>query len=229
MEPEKHLRKVRSFVHRESRMTARQKRAMDELWPVFGITPADTALDLKAIFGRDAPRNLEIGLGMGDALLAMAQRYPEQDFVGIDVHRPGVGHALDVGRTLGLTNIRMVITDAVEVLKRSIADASFDAIYIFFPDPWPKTRHHKRRLISPEFVDLLSHKLKPGGVVHLATDWEAYAVWMMEHFSASPAFENVSGVGMFAPRCEDRALTKFEARGQRLGHGVWDLAFSRRP
>lgn len=228
MEPEKHLRKVRSFVHRESRMTPRQKRAMDELWPAFGITLSSEAIDLPVIFGRDAVRSLEIGLGMGDALLAMAQRYPDRDFVGIDVHRPGVGNALDVGRSLGLSNVRMIVADAVEALKHNIADASFDAVYIFFPDPWPKTRHHKRRLISPEFVDLLSRKLKPGGAIHLATDWEAYAVWMMEVLSASAAFENLSGIGAFAPRCEDRALTKFEARGQRLGHGVWDLAFVRR-
>lgn len=228
MEPEKHMRKVRSFVHRESRMTARQKRAVDELWPSFGITLSEATLDLTTIFGRDAPRSLEIGLGMGDALLAMAQRYPERDFVGVDVHRPGVGNTLDLGRNLGLTNVRAVVADAVELLKHNVADASFDAVYIFFPDPWPKTRHHKRRLISPAFVELLGGKLKPGGVVQLATDWEAYALWMMDVLSASPAFENLSGVGNFAPRCEDRALTKFEARGQRLGHGVWDLAFSRR-
>ena len=228
MEPEKHMRKVRSFVHRESRMTARQKRAVDELWPSFGITLSDATLDLTTIFGRDVPRSLEIGLGMGDALLAMAQRYPERDFVGVDVHRPGVGNTLDLGRNLGLTNVRAVVADAVELLKHNVADASFDTVYIFFPDPWPKTRHHKRRLISPAFVELLSSKLKPGGVVQLATDWEAYALWMMDVLSASPAFENLSGVGNFAPRCEDRALTKFEARGQRLGHGVWDLAFSRR-
>jgi tRNA (guanine-N7-)-methyltransferase len=221
-------RRVRSFVRREGRMTAAQRRALEELWPRYGIAPGEESLDLDAVFARRAPRYLEIGFGMGDALAAMAERHPERDYLGIEVHQPGVGALLRALDARGLHNVRVIATDAVEVLQRRVPDSSLDGVYIFFPDPWPKKRHHKRRLVQPPFSALLARKLRAGGQVHLATDWEDYARQMLEVLEATPGLANAAGAGAFAPRPGERPVTKFERRGERLGHQVWDLIFERR-
>lgn len=179
------------------------------------------------MFGRDAPRVLEIGFGMGQSLVAMAAAAPATDFIGIEVHRPGVGKLLHSMAEQGVENIRIYCHDAVEVLRDCIPPASLDTIQIFFPDPWHKKRHHKRRLIQPAFAERLAAHLKPGGILHLATDWENYAEQMLEVLSATPGLENTAGAGDYSPRPESRPLTKFEARGERLGHGVRDLLFRR--
>ncbi|MDX1251591.1 MAG: tRNA (guanosine(46)-N7)-methyltransferase TrmB [Gammaproteobacteria bacterium] len=221
------LRTIRSFVRREGRMTDAQRHALEALWEKYGVTAGAGRLDLDALFGRTAPRHLEIGFGMGDALCAMAQAYPEHDYLGIEVHRPGVGSFMQKARALELSNVRMICADAVEVLGQMIPDGALDAVYLFFPDPWPKRRHHKRRILTPAFAALVARKLKPGGRFHMATDWEDYARQMMEVMSAMPGFTNAAGSGQFSPRPEYRPLTKFERRGQRLGHGIWDLVFAR--
>ncbi len=228
MSNDKNLRRrIRSFVKREGRLTRAQQRALDELLPRYGIQLAQGELDLDALFGRHAPRVLEIGFGNGAALAEMAARHPETDYLGIEVHRPGVGQLLQRIEQAGLGNVRVSNDDAVEVLAQQISDASLDAVYLFFPDPWHKKRHHKRRIVQPEFAALVWRKLKPGGVFHLATDWQDYADHMLAVMEAAAGFENVSGVGRFTPRPAYRPLTKFEQRGQRLGHGVWDLLYRR--
>lgn len=221
------LRTIRSFVRREGRMTPGQKGAMDRLWPQFGIEQGDQPLDLVAEFRRDAPRVLEIGFGNGLSLAEMATNAPEQDYLGIEVHRPGVGTLLQAIEERGLTNVRVMCADAVEILKQQIPDGSLDRVQLFFPDPWHKKRHNKRRIVQPAFVELLKTKLKPGGIFHMATDWEPYAEHMMEVMSEALGYENCSGEGNYAERPEYRPLTKFEQRGHRLGHGVWDLLFER--
>ena len=221
------LRTVRSFVRRQGRVTAAQERALEELWPRFGIEADGTPLDLDAVFGRHAPRVLEIGFGNGDTLAAMAAASPETDFLGIEVHRPGVGRLLHHVGQQGLTNVRVMCADAVEVLEKQIPDGALDAVHLYFPDPWHKTRHHKRRLVQPPFVERIRHKLKPGGHFHLATDWDDYARQMLAVLSAAAGFRNLSPSGDFVPRPSYRPLTKFEQRGARLGHGVWDLLFER--
>jgi tRNA (guanine-N7-)-methyltransferase len=226
---EQQHRSIRSFVRREGRLTRGQQRALAVLWPQFGIDRGDSLLDLEALFGRAAPKVLEIGFGMGTSLAAMAAARPEWDFVGIEVHRPGVGTLLRQVEAQGLRNVRVICDDAVEVLKQRIPDASLDRVLLFFPDPWHKKRHHKRRIVQPDFVALVAIKLKPGGVFHLATDWEDYAEHMLAVVGASPAFRNLAGAGCYAPRSAERPLTKFEQRGRRLGHGVWDLLFERAP
>jgi len=224
METPKHPRIVRSFVRREGRLTQGQQRALDEYMPRFGLQPAGR-LDLGQAFGRDAPCHLEIGFGNGASLLAMAQAHPENDYLGIEVHRPGVGNLLLQVEKLGLTNIRVMCMDAVEVVRDHLADACLDAVYIFFPDPWHKTRHRKRRLVQPEFVALLRQRLKPGGLLHMATDWEDYARHMLAVMQQAEGFTNLAADGRYCERPAYRLLTKFEQRGLRLGHGVWDLLF----
>jgi tRNA (guanine-N7-)-methyltransferase len=220
-------RRVRSFVRRGGRVTTAQARALEELWPQFGIEYTPDALDLDSVFGRQAPRVLEIGFGSGDALLALATAHPEQDFVGIEVHEPGVGRVLLRARESALTNLRVIRHDAVEVLERQIPAGSLDEILVFFPDPWPKKRHHKRRLIQPAFAELLATRLRPGAVLRLATDWEHYALQMLDVLGQCDGLENCNAVGGFAARPASRPLTRFERRGQRLGHSVWDLEFRR--
>jgi tRNA (guanine-N7-)-methyltransferase len=224
----KPARPIRSFVMRAGRTTQAQTRALDELWPRYGVEFSTAALDLDALFGRRAPRLLEIGFGAGEALLHFAQSHPEFDCIGIEVHPPGVGHLMLGLQDAGLSNVRVLAHDAVEVLAQALPAKSLDAIHIFFPDPWPKTRHHKRRLIQPEFAALLERVLASAGEVRLATDWEHYALQMREVFEALSSFENVNGANNFAPRATVRPLTRFERRGQRLGHGVWDLHYRRR-
>ncbi len=221
------LRKVRSFMRREGRLTEGQERALAEFWPRFGIAPGSEMLDLDAVFERRAPRIIEIGFGMGESLAAMAARHPENDYLGIDVYRPGVGSLLrQVGENES-TNVRVISEDAVIVLAQMIPDSSLDRLQLFFPDPWHKRRHHKRRIVQLEFAALVRQKLKPGGVFHMATDWEAYAQHMMAVMIASQGYQNCAGQGQYAERPESRPLTKFEQRGHRLGHGVWDLLFER--
>lgn len=219
-------RAVRSFVIRGGRATVAQERALDELWPRFGLEFDSSGIDLNQTFGRAAPRMLEIGFGAGEALLYFAQRHPEIDCLGIEVHKPGVGHLMLGAETAGLQNVRVICHDAVEVLQQQLAPGSVELIHIFFPDPWPKKRHHKRRLIQPAFVELLARVLAIGGKLRLATDWEHYAMQMREVIDASASFVNESGTG-FVARNEERPLTRFERRGHRLGHGVWDLSYRR--
>ena len=221
------LRRIRSFVKREGRLTIGQERALTELFPVYGLKIQDTPIDLDAVFQRSAPRILEIGFGNGVSLSEMAANNPEQDYIGIEVHSPGVGNLLQQIEMLELKNLRVMNDDAVEVLKQSIPDISLDAVYLFFADPWHKKRHHKRRIVQNEFVQLLRKKLKVGGLFHMATDWEHYAKHMMKVMNASEGFENTAGKDHYLPRPDYRPLTKFEQRGQRLGHGVWDLIFKK--
>lgn len=219
-------RHIRSFVRREGRMTKAQRSALERLGGRYVITPHGE-IDLDALFGRRVPRVLEIGFGMGDALATMAQAQPECDYLGIEVHRPGVGSLLLKLEKHAVGNVRVICADAVEMLQQHLPDASLDAAHLFFPDPWPKQRHHKRRLVQPLFVELVRRKLKPGGRFHLATDWEDYAKRMLAMMEAAPGYRNNAGPGKFSPRASQRPLTKFEQRGQRLGHEVWDLLFIR--
>lgn len=221
------MRRIRSFVLRTGRMTEGQKRSYDLHWPSKGLELEKGAIDLDEVFGRRAPTVLEIGFGMGDSLATMAAAAPEKNFIGVEVHSPGVGRLMHLIDESAIENLRAYCDDAVEVLERCIADESLSRVQVYFPDPWHKKRHHKRRLIQPEFVQLLRKKLQPGGVIHLATDWENYAEHMMEVMSAAPGFTNCEGEGQFAPRPDYRPVTKFERRGERLGHGVWDLLFEK--
>lgn len=221
-------RPIRSFVRREGRLTKGQQRALNELWDSFGIHNKSSLLDLDKVFGRSATKVLEIGFGNGCSLAQMAAAHPENDYLGVEVHHPGVGALLLLVQEQQLSNVRVVCDDAVEVLKQRIADASLDRVQLFFPDPWHKRRHHKRRIIQADFVALIARKLKPGGIFHLATDWKNYALHMAKVMKTSPDFENTVTDGDFVPRPDYRPLTKFELRGQRLGHGVWDLIFKRR-
>lgn len=221
------MRRIRSFVLRTGRMTEGQKRAYDLHWPSKGLELKNGAIVLPEVFGRDAPVVLEIGFGMGDSLAQMAAAEPDKDFIGVEVHSPGVGRLMHLIDESGIENLRAYCDDAVEVLEQCIADNSLSRVQIYFPDPWHKKRHHKRRLVQPEFVQLLRRKLKPGGVIHLATDWENYAEHMMLVMSGAEGFRNTQGEGVFAPRPDFRPVTKFEKRGERLGHGVWDLLFEK--
>ena len=220
-------RRIRSFVLRPGRMTAAQRKALEEYWPRYGLEPGKGHLDPLAEFGRTGPLIMEIGFGMGTSLLAMAEASPETNFLGVEVHRPGVGKLLHDMAEQGIDNIRVYCHDAVEVLSHCIKPSSLDGVQIYFPDPWHKKRHHKRRLIQEEFVALLCDRLVPGGFLHLATDWENYAEQMMTVLSAETGLINRAGPGCFSPRPPWRPETKFERRGHRLGHGVWDLLFER--
>lgn len=221
-------RRIRSFVLRTGRMTTGQQRALDELWPRFGVQFNDSPLDLDQLFARHAPRMIEIGFGTGEALAQFAQAHPEMDCLGIEVHRPGVGHLLLQLQTHQLNNVRISCHDAVEVLNQQIPASSIDAIHIFFPDPWHKTRHHKRRLIQTAFANVMARILKPGGALRLATDWQDYANHMRAVLDVHSEFNNVANVTGFVSRPDDRPLTRFERRGHRLGHGVWDMVYVRR-
>ena len=219
-------RPIRSYVLRQGRVSNAQRRAHETLLPRFGIPFTPRLIDLRAIFGRDAPRILEIGFGMGETTAQIAAAHPGNDYLALEVHTPGVGSLLKLIDERGLTNVRIVQHDAVEVLERMIAPESFDGAHVFFPDPWPKKRHHKRRLVQAEFVTLLTTRLKRGGYIHVATDWEEYAQQILEVLSAEPLLENTADG--FAPRPDYRPLTKFEQRGLKLGHGVWDVVFRRK-
>ena len=218
-------RTIKSFVLRTGRVSHRQQQALDQ-WLADYVSPAPDALwDLRAMFGREAETILEIGFGMGSSLLTMAKQQPELNFLGIEVHLAGIGSLVADLHDEAIHNVRVAPFDAVAVLNQSIADNSLAGVQIFFPDPWPKKRHHKRRLIQPAFIDQLVQKIKPGGFIHCATDWEAYAQHMLEVLSAAPALKNQVTDGGFSTRPDTRPVTKFEQRGQRLGHGVWDLIY----
>ncbi len=219
-------RPVRSFVLRQGRMTDAQARFLARKLPEVGIPYGHAPIDFAAAFGRQAPVILEIGFGMGDTTAQIAQAMPDADFVGIEVHGPGVGNLCKLIDADDIPNLRLIQHDAVEVLQDMVAPASLDGVHVFFPDPWPKKRHHKRRLIQPPLVALLVDRLKPGGYLHCATDWEEYANQMLEVLRAEPGLENT--FADYAPRPDYRPLTRFEQRGMRLGHGVWDLIFRRR-
>ncbi|MCL9651072.1 tRNA (guanosine(46)-N7)-methyltransferase TrmB [Pantoea agglomerans] len=221
------LRRIRSFVRRQGRLTKGQQQALDTLWPVMGVEYQPEPVDLPALFGREAPVTLEIGFGMGASLVTMAQNTPHQNFLGIEVHAPGVGACLAAAKEADVQNLRVMCHDAVEVLEKMIPDNSLRMVQLFFPDPWHKARHNKRRIVQVPFAELVMCKLKLGGVFHMATDWEAYAEHMLEVMNSIDGYRNQSEQQNYVPRPETRPLTKFEQRGQRLGHGVWDLMFER--
>jgi len=221
-------RSIRSFVVRAGRMTTGQEKAHEEFWPQYGLPYVPQPLDLDALFGRQAPRVVEIGFGNGDHLAQMAAARPDVDCLGIEVHPPGVGHLLQLVETGGLTNVRVSNHDAVEVLENQIPPASLDEVFILFPDPWHKKRHHKRRIVQDGFLDLIATRLKPGGVLRLATDWVPYAEHMLECLARNAHYENLSPSGDYVARDAARVPTRFERRGERLGHETRDLAFIRR-
>ncbi len=220
-------RPVRSYVLRGGRLTPGQRRALDSLWSRFGLD-AHTRLDWGAVFGRQAPRLAEVGFGDGQALLALAEAHPERDYIGIDVHPPGVGRLLAGLQARQLRNVRVFRADAVAVFEQCIPDDTLEGICVWFPDPWPKKRHHKRRLIQPSFVSLVSPKLVSGGRLHLATDWMDYAQQMLKVLEAQEDLVNLAGPRGFSPECGERPMTRFAQRGERLGHSVWDLIFEKR-
>lgn len=224
--PVEHPRSIRSFVRRQGRLTSSQQKALEQYWPVYGVEYTDSPLDLIELFGRDAPRTLEIGFGNGDSLWQQAQSNPNRDFFGIEVHRPGIGHLLIAIQDHNLGNIRISDHDAVEVMGQQLPPNSFDTVQLFFPDPWPKKRHHKRRIVQPDFVELVHRLLQPGGLFHIATDWQPYTEHVNEVMAANRNFEG-QGVNNVVPRPESRPTTKFEKRGRKLGHGVWDMCFVR--
>lgn len=217
---------IRSFVLRQGRVSSAQLRYHEEMMGKIGVPYVAERTDLDTVFGRNAPKILEIGFGMGETSAAIAAAHPENDYLGIEVHTPGVGSLCKLIAETGITNQRIIQHDAVEVLHDMIAPASLSGVHIFFPDPWPKKRHHKRRLIQPALIALLASRLKSGGYIHCATDWEEYAQQILEVLSAEPLLENTAEG--FAPRPDYRPLTKFEQRGLRLGHGVWDTVFRRK-
>jgi tRNA (guanine-N7-)-methyltransferase len=225
-QPDLKNRHIRSYVLRQGRVSVAQQRAVDTLLPRFGIHYAARPLDLAHAFGRNAPKILEIGFGMGESTATIAQSHPENDYLALEVHTPGVGNLLKLIAAQHLTNIRIVQHDAVEVLRDMIGANTLDGAHIFFPDPWHKARHNKRRLIQAPFIAQLVQKLKPGGYIHVATDWQDYAEQVLAVLSAEPLLENTAED--YAPRPAYRPLTKFEQRGLRLGHGVWDLVFRRK-
>ena len=224
-----HIRRIKSYVLREGRLTTGQERAIKELWPVWGVEYQEALINPAVLFNRDnAPLTVEIGFGMGKSLVEMAGNAPERNFIGIEVHTPGIGACLADIRDHEITNLLIVHHDAVEVFNNMIPDGSVDTLQLYFPDPWHKARHHKRRIVKQEFLDMVIPKLKQGGVIHMATDWENYAEQMLEVLSGDARLENMSADGTYVPRPDFRPLTKFELRGQRLGHGVWDLMFRKK-
>lgn len=218
-------REIKSFVLRQGKITPGQERALQELLPIYGVEYQDSLVDLNQIFARDNPKIVEIGFGMGNATWQIAKNNLDNDYLGIEVHLPGVGALLMQIRDNDVTNLRVIRHDAVEVLGNMIADNSLNGLHIYFPDPWHKKRHNKRRIIQESFVKLLSQKLKPGAYIHLATDWEDYALWMLNILQQELSLVNQSTTNDFVPRPDFRPLTKFENRGLKLGHGVWDLIF----
>ncbi len=223
----KYIRKVRSFVKREGRLTNGQAKALEQYWNVMGLSHSDGLINPQALFNNTNPIVLEIGFGMGKSLVEMAKNAPELNFIGIEVHRPGVGACISLAQEEGVSNLKVYEHDAIEVLADCIPDTCLSKVQLFFPDPWHKKKHHKRRIVQPEFVETIRQKLNVNGVFHMATDWENYAECMLEDMSTAPGYNNLSETNDYVPRPDSRPLTKFENRGQRLGHGVWDIQFQR--
>jgi len=224
----KPLRSIRSFVRREGRITPAQQRALKDLWPRYGIETSEVPLDFTVIFGRRAPVVLEIGFGNGDALAAEATAHPENNYIGIEVHRPGIGNLLHKLESLELKNARVMLADAKEILTAQIPEASLSGVHLFFPDPWPKQRHHKRRLVQPDFAALVLRKLVSGGYFHLATDWKDYADYMVSVLARTSGLVEVSELDEFRTMVASRGQTRFERRGRKLGNQIWDLIFQRK-
>lgn len=220
-------RTIRSFVVRSGRTTEGQRKAMEKNWPRFGIEYTGALIDWESSFSRRAPLWIEIGYGNGAQTAHLAKIHPQINFLGIEIHLPGVGHLLKLADDDQLDNLKLIRHDAVEVLSECVEDSSVDQIMLFFPDPWPKKKHHKRRIVQPDFINLVANKLKPAGRFHLATDWEPYAEWMLESISMHPQLRNTSTSGHFIVPPDYRLLTKFENRGIKKGHGVWDLMFEK--
>ena len=217
---------IRSFVLRQGRITSGQERALAEHWPRYGLeVDENLRVDAASLFGDARELILEIGFGNGESFVQMAEDAPQQGFVGIEVHRPGVGHALVLAAAAGIDNLRVIRHDAVAIIRDHVPDGALSRVQIYFPDPWPKARHHKRRIVQRAFTDLIWRKLRAGGEIHCATDWENYAEWMRDVFAGDPKWQNLGGADGFAPRPDWRPQTKFEQRGERLGHGVWDLRY----
>ncbi len=227
MKPEYIKKPIRSFVIRAGRMTDGQKNAFDQWWPQYGLSLFDGVIDPIEVFQKEAPTVLEVGFGMGDSLHTMTEAAPDTNFIGIEVHPPGVGRLISCAGKRGVDNLKVYMADAIDVLNECIPDESLDRFQLFFPDPWHKKKHHKRRILQPEFADLIRSKLKPGGTFHMATDWEEYAEYAMEVMCNAEGYENAADEYQFAHRPDYRPGTKFEARGERLGHGIWDIVFSK--
>ena len=223
-----HIRTIKSFIKREGRLTPGQLRALETLWPKFGIDFYEQEIDLETIFGRTAETVLEIGFGNGDSLWKMAQADADRNYIGIEVHRPGVGHLLQLIEQSGIENLRIISHDAVDVINHQIANNSLYKTQLFFPDPWHKKKHHKRRIVQDEFVNMLAQKINSNGIFHLATDWEHYAEHMIEVMNRNQNFINLSDDSTFVPKPDYRPTTKFEIRGQKLGHGVWDMLYKKK-
>ena len=228
IKPEFKPKSIRSFVIRAGRITASQKAAFDTWWPDYGLSLYQGLIHPADVFGRDAPLVLEIGFGMGDSLLEMAKNEPEKNFIGIEVHPPGVGKLINSAGKERIKNLRVYMADAMDVLDDCIPNGSIDRLQLYFPDPWHKKKHNKRRIVQAAFVHALHPKLKEKGVFHMATDWQPYAEHMLEVMSDAPSFVNCASDGGYSPRPAYRPITKFEMRGERLGHGVWDLLFQHR-
>ncbi len=222
------MRGIKSFVLRQGRLTDAQAHALVHLWSVYGVYYSENSINLDTLFLRSAPKILDIGSGMGETLITLAQRHPENDYIAIEVHRPGVGSLIKNAATWGLQNVRVINHDVIDVMKHQLQDCSLDEVYIFFADPWPKKRHHKRRLVNPEFLGLLKPKLKTNARIFLATDWVDLAVHMLNVCDQDADLFNVAGAGHYSPRPLWRPVTKFENRGLKLEHGVWDLCYSLR-
>ena len=222
-----HPRNIKSYVVRSGRMTPGQEKSYADLWKIYGVEAGKQLLDVAKLYQKQSPLILEIGFGMGDSLIEMAQSNPDFNYLGIEVHKPGVGRLLGNISEHSLTNIRVMQADAVEVLKSQILDYSLNSVYLFFPDPWHKRRHNKRRIVKDEFIQLLRKKLQSHGQFHMATDWKDYALQMLKEMKNTSGFKNCSADGDYIPRPEYRPMTKFERRGERLGHGVWDILFEK--
>jgi len=209
-------------------MTDGQRNAFENSWSTYGLKLADGAIDTDTVFGRSGPKVLEIGFGMGDSLLQMAVAEPSTDFIGIEVHPPGVGTIMNIAQSEGISNLRVYLADANDVLEECFPPQSIDRLQLYFPDPWHKKKHNKRRIVQPQFVQLVRERLRPSGVLHMATDWQHYAEQMLEILDEAEGFENIAGIGQYSARPDYRPMTKFEKRGERLGHGVWDLIYKKR-
>tara|TARA_B100000809_G_scaffold3246_1_gene3557 strand:- start:206 stop:901 length:696 start_codon:yes stop_codon:yes gene_type:complete len=227
MRPEYREKSIRSYVVRAGRMTEAQRKAFEVSWPVYGLKLADGAIDTDVVFGRTGQKVLEIGFGMGTSLIEMAVASPNTDFIGVEVHPPGVGTLMNSARIEDLSNLRVYLADANDVLEECFATQSIDRLQLYFPDPWHKKKHNKRRIVKSTFVQQVRAKLRSGGILHMATDWQHYAEQMMETLSEAEGFENCAGAGQYSERPSYRPVTKFEKRGEKLGHGVWDLVFKK--